>query len=59
VTRGLVEVILAEELEKLRVQLGADYDAARFQEAHDLFVRVALDDDFPEFLTVLAYQAMP
>jgi malate synthase len=59
VTRGLVEGILAEELEKLRVQFGADYDEARYQEAHDLFVRVALDDNFPEFLTVLAYQAMP
>lgn len=59
VTRSLVEDILKGELEKLRVQFGATYDEARYQEARDLFVRVALDDNFPEFLTVLAYQSMP
>lgn len=59
VTNGLVEKILEEELEKIRVLYGADYDEEHFREARDLFVRVALSDDFPEFLTVLAYEIMP
>lgn len=59
VTRSLVKDILEEELEKIRVQFGADYDESRFREAHVLFVRVVLEEDFPEFLTVLAYESVP
>jgi malate synthase len=59
VTRSLVENIVEEELEKIRVQYGPVYDEVHYLEARELFVRVALNDDFPEFLTVLAYEVMP
>ena len=55
VTRPLVEEIVAEELAKLRAGLGPEFDEARYDQACALFVQVALDDDFAEFLTVLAY----
>jgi malate synthase len=55
VTRPLVEEIVAEELAKLRAGLGPEFDEARYEQARALFVQVALDDDFAEFLTVLAY----
>jgi malate synthase len=46
---------VAEELAKLRTGLGPDFDEVRYEQARALFVQVALDDDFAEFLTVLAY----
>ncbi|ONH59223.1 malate synthase A [Frankia sp. CcI49] len=59
VTRELVERVVAEELEVLRAALGESYDADGFARARDLFVEVALADDFADFLTVPAYQRMP
>jgi malate synthase len=47
VTETLVRRILDEETDRL----GPDYATAR-----DLFVRVALADDFVEFLTLPAYE---
>ncbi len=59
VTRELVEQIITEELAKIRQQLGAAFDKARYEQADALFKEVALADDYPEFLTVPAYERMP
>ncbi|MEP6695356.1 MAG: malate synthase A [Pseudonocardiales bacterium] len=52
VTRGLVNRIIVEELNKL----GEPEDYA---EARQLFTEVALADDFADFLTLPAYDRMP
>jgi malate synthase len=59
VTRELVERVIVEELDKIRAQLGAGYDAPRFDQARSLFTEVALADDYAEFLTLPAYERMP
>lgn len=58
VTKELVTTVLDEELAKIRTQYGDAFDATRFSEAMELFVRVALDEVFPEFLTELAYEML-
>jgi len=52
VTRDLVERLVDEEIAKL-----ADPEA--YTEARELFVEVALADDFVDFLTLPAYERMP
>jgi malate synthase len=59
VTRQLVERIIEEELAKIREQLGAGFDEAGYAQATALFREVALADEFPEFLTIPAYERMP
>ena len=59
VTAGLVERIIGEELAAIEAQLGAAYDAPRFEQAVSLFKEVALADDYAEFLTLPAYERMP
>ena len=42
-------------MEGIRLMIGGQrFDEGRFKEALDLFVQVALEDDFVEFLTVPA-----
>jgi malate synthase len=53
VTRELVERIAADEIAKLGGEPGA------YDEAHALFLEVAVADDFVDFLTVPAYERMP
>jgi malate synthase len=58
VTRELVERIATEELEKIREEIGDDEwfeKQGRPKESRMLFEKVALADDFPEFLTLPAY----
>ncbi|WP_091370173.1 malate synthase A [Actinokineospora alba] len=56
VTAELVRRIEDEELETLREALGAEqFEAGRFGDARALFERVALSDDFVDFLTLPAY----
>jgi malate synthase len=55
VTRPLVEDIVTEEMARIKADLGPEFDEARFDQARALFVQVALDHDFAEFLTVVAY----
>ncbi|GII55028.1 malate synthase [Planotetraspora thailandica] len=57
VTRELVERIIGEELAKVAEEPG--YDERLFGQATALFKKVALDDDFAEFLTLPAYAEMP
>jgi len=48
-----------EEYAALRKQVGAEtFDAGHWARARDLFVASALSDDFPDFLTLPAYQAL-
>jgi malate synthase len=54
VTRELVQRIAGEELATIRDELG-DPDG-HYAQARDLFERVALDDDYVDFLTVAAYE---
>ena len=57
VTAELVRHTMAEELEKLRDQLGpARFDAGKFAVASTLFDRMMTGTEFPEFLTSVAYE---
>jgi malate synthase len=60
VTRDLVEGIAKQELASIRETVGADaYENGRFEEASELFRRVALSDGFEDFLTIPAYERLP
>ncbi|HEY8552694.1 MAG TPA: malate synthase A, partial [Thermaerobacter sp.] len=57
VTAELVRRIADEEMESIRQAVGDDFFRnGRFDEARELFERVALDRDFIEFLTIPAYE---
>ena len=59
VTADLVRHIVDEELVAIRQELGEEaYADSHFDEARELFERVALEDDFAEFLTLPAYEAI-
>jgi malate synthase len=59
ITPAYVNKIADEETDRLRAELGHEvYDGARFEEARDLFTEVALADDFPDFLTIPAYEIL-
>ncbi|WP_067069111.1 malate synthase A [Carbonactinospora thermoautotrophica] len=56
VTPELVHRIEDEELARIRAEIGAKaFDGGRFKETRQLFERVALADDFVDFLTLPAY----
>ena len=56
VTGDLVRELTKEELEKLRRELGPErYDAGRFREASQIFEKLMTNEEFPEFLTLVAY----
>ncbi|HUI41136.1 MAG TPA: malate synthase A [Terriglobia bacterium] len=56
VTAELVRRATAEELEKLRRELGEErFESARFETASEIFESMMTSADFPEFLTLLAY----
>jgi malate synthase len=59
VTHHLAERIIAEESAAIREAAGDTFDAPRFEQAAALFSAVALADDYAEFLTLPAYEAMP
>jgi malate synthase len=57
ITADLVRRVADQELERLRTDLGEEaFAGGRFDEARELFEAVALADDFPEFLTLPAYE---
>jgi malate synthase len=59
VTAALAGDLEAEELAKIRKAIGDEnYDAGRFDEAAELFRRVALGDDLVEFLTLPALERL-
>src|SRR5688572_27429579 len=51
VTTDYVRGVLDEELERIRAAYGDAYDEQRFAQAREVFERVALADDFADFLT--------
>ncbi len=53
----LVRQTIPQQLEKIRGQLGAArYDGGKFALAARLFEEMSLSDDFPDFLTLRAYE---
>jgi malate synthase len=57
VTPALVRRVLGEELERIRGEVGDDvFDRSRPDDAVAVFERVALADDFTDFLTLPAYE---
>lgn len=58
VTRDLVEKVVDEELASIQAMLGEAFDEERFAKAKELFVKIALDDDYADFLTVVAYDSL-
>ncbi len=60
IDKAYVGQIADEELERLRVELGAEaFAAGHFDLARTLFERVALADDFADFLTLPGYDMLP
>jgi malate synthase len=62
VTPELVRRLEDEELEKIRSEIGDDAwfeREGRPRESRELFERVALSEDFVEFLTLPAYERLP
>jgi malate synthase len=56
ITRDLVAQVIAEETATLLAEAGTDLQRARrVHDARELFERVALQPDFPTFLTIPAY----
>ncbi len=59
VTRELFREILADELGKTPAIVGAEaYAAGKYAEGAKLFERISTSDDYVEFLTLPAYQAI-
>ncbi|MGW4913213.1 malate synthase A [Streptomyces sp. NPDC004270] len=58
-TPELARKIAAEELDSIRKETGEQaFAAGHWQQAHDLLLTVALDDDYADFLTLPAYQQL-
>jgi malate synthase len=59
VAADLVRRIEDEELVRIRDEIGqADYDAGRYADARALFEKVALGEEFVDFLTLPAYEVI-
>jgi malate synthase len=59
VTPEFVAKIADEETDRIRSEIGHDpYDVGRFDEARQLFERVSLAKEFPDFLTLPAYEIL-
>jgi malate synthase len=59
VTAEVVQRIEEEELAALRSSLGEEvYAGGRYQEAREIFDRVALGEEFEDFLTLPAYERL-
>jgi malate synthase len=57
ITAEVVNSAMAEELEKIREEVGADvYDNGKYAEAGDLFLQMVTEDEFQDFLTLPAYE---
>jgi malate synthase len=59
VSRELVEQLTDEEMDKIRQARGDAYGSGRWDDARALFTEMALADEYPDFLTLPAYQRMP
>jgi malate synthase len=60
VTRQLVESIIDEEMAAIRDRLGEEaFSQGRWDDARATFTQMALADEYPDFLTLPAYERMP
>ncbi|MDX3691459.1 malate synthase A [Streptomyces europaeiscabiei] len=58
-TPELARKVAAEELAALRAEIGEEaFAAGHWQQAHDLLLQVALDEDYADFLTLPAYEQL-
>ncbi|WP_405422255.1 malate synthase A [Streptomyces erythrochromogenes] len=58
-TAELTREMAAEELSALRAEVGEEaFAAGKWQQAHDLFLKVSLDADYADFLTLPAYDQL-
>jgi len=59
ITPAYVMKVADEETDRLRAEFGHEiYESGRFDEARQILEQVALADDFPEFLTLPAYEIL-
>ncbi|MEU3255223.1 malate synthase A [Streptomyces sp. NPDC006997] len=59
VTADLARQVAATELAAIRAELGEEpFTTGNWQQAHDLLLRVALDEDYADFLTLPAYEQL-
>ncbi|GAA2248437.1 malate synthase [Streptomyces ruber] len=59
VTADLVRRIAAAELADIRAGIGDEaFTSGTWQQAHDLLLRVSLDEDYADFLTLPAYERL-
>ncbi|MGW5213378.1 malate synthase A [Streptomyces sp. NPDC004051] len=59
VTADLVRGVAAEELAAVRAETGKEaFAAGHWQQAHDLLLKVSLDEDYADFLTLPAYEQL-
>ena len=57
ITAETVRGAMAEELDKIREEVGADvYDNGKYTEAGALFLQMVIEDEFQDFLTLPAYE---
>ncbi|HEY0560319.1 MAG TPA: malate synthase A [Frankiaceae bacterium] len=59
VTRELVERLVDEEMQAIADARGDSFGTGRWDDARALFLEMALADDYPDFLTLPAYERMP
>ncbi|MEU8764858.1 malate synthase A [Streptomyces sp. NPDC048659] len=58
-TPELAREVAAEELAAIRAEIGDEaFAAGKWQQAHDLLLRVSLDADYADFLTLPAYEQL-
>lgn len=58
-TPELAREVAAEELANIRAEIGEEaFAAGNWQQAHDLLLTVALDEDYADFLTLPAYEQL-
>ncbi|MFR9794410.1 malate synthase A [Streptomyces sp. MS06] len=59
VTAELARAVAAEELENIRAEIGEEaFAGGDWKRAHDLLLKVALDEDYADFLTLPAYEQL-
>jgi malate synthase len=59
VTRELVERLVDEEMSAIAEARGDAFAGGRWDDARALFTEMALADEYPDFLTLPAYERMP
>ncbi|GGP59249.1 malate synthase A [Streptomyces melanogenes] len=58
-TADLARKVAAEELAAIRAEIGEEaFATGRWQQAHDLLLKVSLDADYADFLTLPAYEQL-